>query len=325
MALKLLPPGARKNNPYYLAVGWHNGRPFERSLKTKDPEEAEDLFYALRKELRGQGAAGPFTFADAVDLYEETHPVPTQLARWHADLKKQLGAMQAAKITNADLRRAALKLYPRSADSTRNRQVIVPAAAVLHWAAEAQRIPWLRVKKFSEPDPEALAVTRDVALRLINGAALGQERTFLRFLFAQGWRISEALRLTWDRVELVERTIAYQNRKTKKWIVVALADEAWEALTELAGSAPRVGRVFSWGNRSNVYRWLGPLTKKLGVRFTPHMARHSFATWKVNEDVDTLTLMAIGGWRDPKSVKRYGSVSRERERAALRRGTLGKI
>ena len=49
---------------------------------------------------------------------------------------------------------------------------------------------------------------------------------------------------------------------------------------------------------------------------TPHMARHSMATWMAAAGVNLRTIMAAGGWQDVKSVVRYAASDVDEVRAA---------
>lgn len=320
MSLKLLKPGERKGNKHHVAYGWWNGKPFERSLGTSDPVEAETRFYELMVELRrGQAKAASFTFQDAALLYLSTHPHLDKAQRqWVAALITALGDKPAAAITTADLSKAAMKLLPKAQPQTWNRQVMVPGAAILHTAAENNHIPWVRIKKFKEKAPEPKAVTREQAAILVNSAT-GLRRVFLLFLFKHGWRVGEALALQWKNIDLQARTVLRRVSKTDEWKTHPLQKDVLQALVDEVPSERRVGRVFPWGNKSNVYRWLKPYCRELGIHFTPHMARHSFATWATNEGVGPIELMAAGGWKDIKSVKRYSQVNPDRVRQILDR------
>jgi integrase len=90
-------------------------------------------------------------------------------------------------------------------------------------------------------------------------------------------------------------------------------------LDKLRDEAPQIGRVFPWGSKRAFYRALKPLRQKTGIFFTPHMARHSFATWLHSEGASTKEIMEAGGWRDHKSVMRYTSVDERRVRATINR------
>lgn len=320
MSLKLIAPGKRKGNASYVAYGWWNGRPFERSLGTRDPEEAETRFLELQVELRrGRTTALSFTFRDAALLYLETHPHLNKAQRyWVADLMGELGDKPAAALTTVDFSKAAMKLLPKAQPTTWNRQVMVPGAAILHTAAENNRIPWVRLKKFKEKAPEPKALAKHQAMILINSAT-GMQRVFLLFLFKHGWRVSEVLALQWKHIDVKARTVLHRVSKNDEWKTLPLQGDVLKALLEEVPEVRRVGCVFPWGNKSNVYRWLKPYCRKLGIVFTPHMARHSFATWATNEGVGPIELMEAGGWKDIKSVKRYSRVNPARVREILDR------
>ena len=59
--------------------------------------------------------------------------------------------------------------------------------------------------------------------------------------------------------------------KAKRWREKPLDEEVFAAL---ANDSDKEGYVFPWRTRSGVHKWLRPLTRKLKVTFTPHMARH---------------------------------------------------
>ncbi len=62
---------------------------------------------------------------------------------------------------------------------------------------------------------------------------------------------------------------------------------------------------------------LSALCRRLGLAFTPHVARHSFATWLVDAGVNLRDVMDAGGWSDHKSVFRYAGSNVERVRKAV--------
>jgi integrase len=139
-------------------------------------------------------------------------------------------------------------------------------------------------------------------------------KLLLTWLFCQGWRISDTLELQWADLNLKERNVRYHISKTDEWRVMPLHTRLIEMLSATPAS---VGKVFHWSNRSNLYRDLRPFCKRLGIAFTPHMARHSFATWLANEGVSPLEIMDAGGWRDHKSVIRYTKLDPTRVRATI--------
>jgi integrase len=224
-----------------------------------------------------------------------------------------MGDRLLAEIRQCDLAYAANPLYPHCIASSKNKQVFTPAAAVLHYAAKNDLCPWLRVEKLTERAPEPRALRKEDAARLI-AAADGKLKLLLVFLFSQGWRISDALRLTWRDVDLSEATVRYHISKTDEWLTMPLHTRV---LDMLRTEGPGVGYIFPWRDRNGAYRRLKPLCQKTGIFFTPHQARHSFGTWLAGEGASTQEIMEAGAWRDHKSVLRYTKIDQRRVRATI--------
>lgn len=63
----------------------------------------------------------------------------------------------------------------------------------------------------------------------------------------------------------------------------------------------------------------GPLCQRTGVRFTPHMARHDFATALNEHDASPRDIVGASTWTSEKSVHRYTDVDMKRAREILAR------
>src|SRR5438270_12370865 len=137
MPLKLVPPGTRKNNPYYLVRGTVDGRDIEVSAKTRDKAVAKRFAAELERELLTRRVPRPgeaVTFSGAADLYI-AYRDPSKADRLRIErLKRAIGKKVVADIRQADLVAAADLLQPNRSPATRNRAVIRMAAAVLHYA-----------------------------------------------------------------------------------------------------------------------------------------------------------------------------------------------
>jgi integrase len=135
-------------------------------------------------------------------------------------------------------------------------------------------------------------------------------RRLVVFLAYTGARISECLRLDWDRdISLVERTARLRRTKTKPR-TVHLPDPV---LVELAGvpEAERHGQVFKWHARHAVYKPLKRACRLAGVEYLPthQQGRHTFASWlRIYAKRDLKGVMEDGGWENIQSVIRYAHV-----------------
>jgi len=192
----------------------------------------------------------------------------------------------------------------------------VPAAAVLHFAASEDRIPYLKIKKLTERQPEGRALSWDDAQTLIEKSE-GDLHRWLVFIFYQGWRVTESLSLTADNIDFAAGELRVYVSKIRRWKTVAMHDETAKVLQGVTGKA------FPWRDRHHLYDALMPFCKALGIRFTPHMARHTFGTQLNAKDASPRDIVMVGTWRDPKSVMRYTEVDSARGKSILDRLTAG--
>src|SRR6185437_10652761 len=140
------------------------------------------------------------TFRRAADLYIEYRRPSRADEKFLQRICALIGDRFIGDIRQHLLIDTANALYPGRSPGTKNRQVLMPAAAVIHYAAANDLCPYIKVKKFKEKNPEPRALSRHDADRLIAHAD-DKMRRLLIFLFCQGWRISEVLRLRWENID----------------------------------------------------------------------------------------------------------------------------
>lgn len=233
-------------------------------------------------------------------------------------LKRALGRRVVADIRQVHLVDAANLLCGGRSPATKNREVMRPAAAILHYASRNGFCPWLRIELFREARPKTRAVSVGTAAMLVRAAPAGMPRLFLLWSFRQGTRISDTLSVDWRNINLPRQTVRLKIGKTDSWMEAPLHPEVFEQLAAIP-EEDRGGRLFPWSQKSGVYRWLRPMVRQLGVEFTPHMARHSLGTWLNESGAGLRTIMGALGHTDPKSSMRYQSADVEIVRAASQR------
>lgn len=314
MPLKLIPPREGKT-PYWYIRGTLYGRSIDASTKARDKKGAQKFKERFELALAKQDGEknSPATFKIAAEMYVNFRDPKDRDQKWIDKIVAIIGDYRLSDIRQNTLIDAANELYPRATPETKNRQVLGIASSILHYAAENNLCPYIRVRKFKEKTPEARAVTKEQAAALI-GSAKGEMKTLLVWLFYQGWRISDTLRLQWKDIDLKREHVRYHISKTDDWRIMPLHKKTLAALKE---HPSKVGKLFHWSDKSNLYRDLKPFCKGLKIAFTPHMARHSFATWLANEGVSPLDLMEAGGWKDHKSVLRYAKLDPTRVRSVI--------
>lgn len=314
MPLKLVPPRPGKS-PYFYVRGTVRGRSIDASTKETNKKAAERFKERLEVTLAKQDAEGrtAATFRVAAELYSGFRKPSKRDQAWIERLVSVLGETELHDIRQHMLIKAANELYPRAQPETKNRQALGIAAAILHYAAENNLCPYIKVRKLKERTPEPRSLSREQA-EILMKTAEGEMQLLLVWLFHQGWRISDVLRVLWDEIDLKAATVRYHISKTDDYRLMPIHPRVLDLLKK---RPPAVGRVFHWSDKSNLYRDLKPFCDGLGIYFTPHMARHSFATWLANEGVSPLELMEAGGWKDHKSVIRYAKLDPTRVRSII--------
>ena len=107
-----------------------------------------------------------------------------------------------SSIKPGDVQDMAKRLKPDGKASTRNRHVIVPCRAVINFAAERGLCSHIRVKGFTEAKVLRKAIDRKWIDKFMQHAPHRHLGLLALFMFTTGARISEAVRLTPDDVDL---------------------------------------------------------------------------------------------------------------------------
>lgn len=304
----------RKDSPNWYLRGTVRGIPVDETTGTDRREVANDIRIRLENELldrsvHGPSAGGaPASFVAAALAYLEAASRSRQTKRYVRLLSEHFVGKPLSALTQETADAAARTLYPHATPETRNRQVYTPLAAILHGAGVA-----IAIKRPKQKKGRNRAISQDQAGRLL-AHATGAERALLLMLFYTGCRITEALSLEWSAIDLKRRAITFDLTKTDEDGEAPMHEAVLEALANLEG---REGRVFPWTTRWGAYRALRPICEASGVPFTPHMGRHSFATWLRQQGKDLRLVQEAGRWRDIKSVARYSHVERGEVRDAV--------
>jgi integrase len=324
MRIKYLPAGKRGASIYIR--GRDASGPFEVSTGSRTRLGAETFaqkFLALRESRRVPGRGEAVTFDVAATHYKAAKPHLSKVDIRLVDrVAAHIGAVDCRLINHATLVQAADALAkPKWSDANKNRKVIGPAAAVLHYAAEQEWCDYKRMKKFwvSRKSPRQPATDETMALLLANAEApprakkRGRKRDYqapykkvlLALLYELGLRLSDNLRIEWDHIDLPAGKVSVRIRKTDDWATLDLRPAL---VTMLANLPKRTGRLFPWSTSRGVYAWLKPLRDRLGITYTPHMSRHALATAADAAQIPDKRAAELGMWRSTQSLHRYQHV-----------------
>lgn len=221
-----------------------------------------------------------------------------------------------ASIDQAAIDRAATTLKPDVGPATINRQVYGPMAAVLHHAAARGLCAEIKVKRRKQPKRLTRWLKPAEAEKLIT-ACSPHLRPLVIFMLYTGGRVSEAVYLDWNEVDLRRRRVIFLDTKNGTDRGVPLHARA---VAELASLDHREGAVFRrpdgkpYERRKNAggviqTAFAGALRRAGIKRCRPHDLRHTWATWFYAENRDLRALMELGGWKSISMVERYTHVN----------------
>jgi integrase len=295
---------------------WHYrgtvaGRRLRGSCKTTD--KAIAARQALEIEWREwkcsfDGPQSVLTFAQAAIMYRAAG----KSGRFLAPVEDYFKDALVKDIKAGTIKAMAISLYSHCTGASRNRLAIIPAQAVINFAAESELCQRIRVKRFEVETKVKTPATLDWVRKFMDCASphLG---AFSIFMFLTGCRPSEALSVSWSDVNLTKHTALIRDTKTGNERIAHLPDMLIVALANIK-RVPGRG-VFIYRNPDDLTLAWDAAIKRAGIqRLTPHCCRHGFATELLRRGVDVVTVAWLGGWKTPEHVfKTYGHALKNRK------------
>jgi integrase len=301
--------------------------------KTRKADAETYLAWFKQQEIRAFYASDlpekekPFLFADAVELY---NPTP-EFAGYLLKVMPYLENIPVSEITGTMVRDLGPVISPRNSTDTWRKQIINPVRAVINNAHDLGKCDALTVKGFTIQDREKQDQRRGKQSRPEkvpgdwNWILKFRKHTDLRFgllaqfMFETAARISQALAITPDDLDLKNCLVSMPPAKGFPRTPVKLSKELAAELTQLKPRRPRrTGNpdqarpvlLFGYASRGSVYkRWKRVCNAaKIDVRM-PHAAgRHGFATEMLNrQGIDPHSVAKQGRWADTRLLfETYG-------------------
>lgn len=306
MPYKLIPPGKRR---HWYVRGTFAGRRHEVSTGETDRRRAEAWAARYVAAVIGDAVpdgSQPVGFARAAQAFMEWRRPGRADEALLLAVVGWFGDRPLSEIRHAHVVEAANALKSGASGPTKNRKVVVPIAAVMHYAAEQGWVEYRRFRKFPEPRRSRRQPASDADMGILMSAVDGHRRAILAVLFETGLRITDALSIEWEAVNLPAGRVLARVGKTDERIAIPLS----APLVALLANLPKGGRfVFPWRTRRGVYAWLKPLRERLGIAYTPHMSRHALATAALAAGIPDREAADLGAWRDTRSLHRYQHVT----------------
>lgn len=270
----------------------------EKATAQRVAAERESQEWKCR--LDGPGAV--LTFADAAVLYERAEK-PTRFVDRLTDHWKDTPVKD---ITPGAIRQSAITLYPHARAATRNRQCIAPTQAIINHAASMELCQPVRVQRFKVEHVEKKTPATLEWIKAFAAHANPHLGALAWFMFLTGARISEALSVQWEDVDLARARAVIRKTKIGKSRNVHLPATLVAAIANIDGD--RSGPVFKYSSRSSAREPWKAAIRRAGIEpLSFHCCRHGFATAMLHAGIDPVTVAKLGGWSDAHHVfKTYG-------------------
>lgn len=289
-----------RSGKYYAFGTAPNGQRIRTSLKTSDEKTAREQLALLEAKLWKRHSYGD----EAVRTFEEaalSYLKQGGEGRYMPKVLKHFKGRIVGKITPGEIRAAAGAVYPDAGAATRNRQFITPARSVINHAHELGWCGAVSVKTFDVPKSRKnRPVDRawlDAFLAESDRRRLPHLSALVLFMHQTGARISEAIRLTGEFIDLSKRMVVLEKTKTDEMHPRYLTAEL---VARIAALGPQPDKpVFGYTDRQAPNRAMKRICEKIGIAYhSCHAAgRHSFATNTINGGAKIKEAMDAGGWK----------------------------
>ncbi len=236
------------------------------------------------------------TFGMAAQLYRSAGKSQTFLSPVDDYLSKYL----LKDVTPGVIREMAIKLYGHCSGASKNRMAIIPARAVINFAAECSKCSPIRVKHFKEEKKEKHPADF-VWIKEFGIEAHDHLEAYSLFMFLTGARPSEALAVQEKDLDLKKAEAIIRETKVSKERRVHLPPLL---VAKLAGLERIKDRPIFGYEKYDAMLWSWTQTNKRAdiKRLTPHCCRHGFATELLRRGVDVVTVAWLGGWANARQV-----------------------
>jgi integrase len=274
--------------------------PTREESKAKATRVAEQIYeYYLEQAYRPKPKS--VGFDEACITYVESKNCSLRDRDFLRKLIEHFKDMPISDIGQTEVADAACRLYPGCKASTHHRAVYAPVTMVLRLAGLTPSFKKPKIERVSKEIPD------DEWFEAILPHCSKQLRAYLLFLTITGRRPTEALEAIYDTET---RQAIIPKSKTGRPFRVAIPD----SVCLLLGDASSGSRLFSYGDRHNVYRDLRPVCEKLGLRFygLHAIGRHSAATRLLKGGYSTKFVSEALGWASTRMVdQHYGHLAKD--------------
>lgn len=317
----------QRGDTWWIDIRTPGGERIRRSAETTDRRAAQEYHDRLKAELWRQNKLGTQpqrTFDEAAVRFlrectqqSDFESKVRHIGYWRGIFGgKPLGEITTESVAdNAPVERVypngrVLVLKPASTNRyVATLRTMMGYAADWKWITAAPKL-----KELTEPKVRIRWITQGQARTLIHSVTQPWLQDVVSFALATGARASEILGLTWEQVDLSNRTAWLEADETKSARArsVPLNDDAVVILARRVGTHKT--HVFSRAKKpiNKVdQRMFQVACATAGIaNFRFHDLRHTWASWHVQAGTPLLVLKELGGWETIEMVQKYAHLGR---------------
>lgn len=309
-------------------IQWFDGsHSRRRSTGTSDKAEADVVLAAFRLESADEPVAD-LTIGQALDWYLDSYaeketfrPDGTKLGIRY--LKPFFGGTLCSKLTKDMQKRFVAQRLEDGAGNESIRRDLSVLSAALNRAVEFNKLDRAPpIHTIPPNDARERWLTREEAAALlrqmrkpVRDKRHDHVTLFTRLALYTGARTTAILELTWDRVDFRAGTIDYRvpgRRVTKKRRTVAPMTKKVRRMLLHARKHKRCNHVISWAGEkiTRVSKACISHAEKAQIEdFSPHVLRHTFASWAVQAGVPIYMVGKALGQSVASTTERYAKLA----------------
>lgn len=311
--LKLIPPGKRRNKTYYI-FGRYEGEKIEISTGTDDYKLAKEFLRTHEDNLKKRKKVKKvMSFSEAAQSYIE-HKNPSDYdEKMILRMCQHIGDKPIMDVVKDDVYRVVRSVMSKLSPASQNRHGITPISSILNYAADNEWRSAIKIERYNVPDARTRYLTDDHELWLRMAVDGNEQKTlFLLWCFRQGDRLSDVVKVKYEDIDLEKQIFYRYISKTKDYVPTSLD---LEICAILKARDHKEGKIFTWRTSSGPYLCFKNLARRLEIRFSPHMCRHTVGKRLSDSGASLRVIMDKLGHRDAKSSLRYqkGDIESVRE------------
>lgn len=259
------------------AMYWReNGKPYRVSLRTDNLELAKQRF----RDTLAISEKPSETVYDCFQIYLKEKP--QEAKTWKA-LQSFWQGYRPHEITKQACREYASTRQVKN--GTIHRELTILRAAI-NSVMPNNQAEFAFPKK---PPPKEHYLTKDEFKAIYEAAKAHHVKVYLMLAISTAGRNSALLELTWDRVDFNRGTIRLSTGnegQTKGRATVPMTDSLRTLLEEAYnGRLTDYVVEYAGSNVKSVKRAIENIRERTGIKFTPHVLRHSAAVWMAESGV----------------------------------------